>query len=153
MQATPCNAMPALQSISATSVSLFGRKRLAFIELTFHAPQLSSPRLLPSSTAGQQLVVHSWGGAKHAEALLGVQLTPRRWCHLAVAHSAGGALTQPLLRVYVDGALQVGGAPLALVVVMVCGGCGGGAVCKEARDRCALGRGSTLQRRSQGQAG
>lgn len=71
-------------------------------------PPPTHPHTTLPPTAGQELVLHSWA-PKHAEAATGCALPLRRWCHVAVTHSAGGALSQPCLRVFVDGQQQVGG--------------------------------------------
>jgi hypothetical protein len=55
-----------------------------------------------------QLVAHCWA-PKHSEAVLPLQqpLVPGRWHHVALTHSAGGALSHPALHLYLDGVLQV----------------------------------------------
>ena len=55
-----------------------------------------------------QLVAHCWA-PKHAEVALPLQqpLAAGRWHHIALTHFAGGALSQPELRLYLDGQLQV----------------------------------------------
>ncbi|GAB4815481.1 hypothetical protein N2152v2_002527 [Parachlorella kessleri] len=88
---------------SAGSAGPAGRTQRVVAALLSRQPD--ALRGLAFAVEGQQLVVHSWA-PKHAELATACQLSLRRWCHLAITHSPGGALSQPLLKIYVDGALQ-----------------------------------------------
>ena len=67
------------------------------------------------------LVAHCWA-PKHAEAALPLQqpLVAGRWHHIALTHFAGGALSQPELRLYLDGQLQVSTLVGCGVLVICC---------------------------------
>lgn len=106
------------QPVAECAFQLTSSFHPAYIELiSSPGSSYSGPSGCPP--AGRELMAHTWAGAKHAELALGCQLALRRWCHVAVAHSAGGALSQPCLRVYVDGMLQVR-AHKVCVCVYVC---------------------------------
>jgi hypothetical protein len=77
-----------------------------------------------SAGSGQtqmQLVAHCWA-PKHAEAALPLQqpLVAGRWHHIALTHFAGGTLSQPELRLYLGGQLQVSTLAGCCVLAIFC---------------------------------